>query len=413
MKEEKHDLTKMGRGRRWREKKKRRGEEKVVNLSGDPGFQDLLTWLRGLGFKGCQNLRLAHFPGVGRGLQAAEDIKAGEVLLSIPLPALVTRAALLQTHPYSLGPHLSTQALFSLWLLLSPPAPYLSSLPTAYTCMYFLPPSHRELLPIHLRQCLQKQIALVDKDFEEVSQVYPGLDRSRFEWAWFTVNTRAVFLERDPRFPNPPTSPEDSLALAPYLDLLNHHPEAAVVAGINLDPTAPPGFQIITKKAIKKGSQVFIHYGAHSNISLLVEYGFIIPNNSDDGIPLTLEQLLVASSLSTSPSTLAKLKDAQMHLGIALSPKSGLSWSGLACLRIISLNLGEHDDWSVIYEEELDHLPQAKDAIKGVAKETEIAHNSLLKLKPEVLSNESLRGCLDLLGEQLIMLEDMLLDFEK
>ena len=63
------------------------------------------------------------------------------------------------------------QALFSLWLLLSPPAPYLSSLPTAYTCMYFIPTSHRELLPTHLRQCLQKQIALVDKDFEEVSQV--------------------------------------------------------------------------------------------------------------------------------------------------------------------------------------------------------------------------------------------------
>ena len=77
------------------------------------------------------------------------------------------------------------------------------------------------------------------------------------------------------------------------------------------------------------------------------------------------------------------------------------------------MNLGEHDDWSVIYEEELDHLPQAKDAIKGVARETEVAHKCLLKLKPEVLSNESLRGCLDLLGEQLIMLEHMLLDFDK
>ena len=70
---------------------------------------------------------------------------------------------------------------------------------------------------------------------------------------------------------------------------------------------------------------MFIHYGAHSNISLLVEYGFIIPNNPDDGIPLTLEQLLVASSLSTSPSILAKLKDALLHLGIALSPKSGMT----------------------------------------------------------------------------------------
>ena len=53
--------------------------------------------------------------------------------------------------------------------------------------------------------------------------------------------------------------------------------------------------------------QVFIHYGAHSNTSLLVEYGFIIPANPDDGIPLTLEQLLDASSLSTSSSTLLPL----------------------------------------------------------------------------------------------------------
>ena len=58
------------------------------------------------------------------------------------------------------------------------------------------------------------------------------------------------------RFTLPPSSPEDSLALAPYLDLLNHHPDAVVEAGVNLDPVAPPGFQIVTKKAIKKGDQV-------------------------------------------------------------------------------------------------------------------------------------------------------------
>ena len=70
--------------------------------------------------------------------------------------------------------------------------------------------------------------------------------------------------------------------------------------------------------------QVFIHYGAHSNISLLVEYGFIIPANPDDGICLTLEQLLNAASLSTSSTILQKLREASLHLGIAISPKSGL-----------------------------------------------------------------------------------------
>jgi len=408
-------------GRRWRERKKRRGKERVINLSGDSVFQDLLTWLRGLGFRPCQRLRLAHFPGVGRGLQATEDIGAGDVLVSIPLPALVTRASLLQTQPYSLGSNLSTQALFSLWLLLSPPGPYLASLPTSYTCLYFASPTHQALLPTHLRECLHKQIALVDKDFKEVSEVYPGLDRSRFDWAWFTVNTRAVFLDKDPRFTLPPSSPEDSLALAPYLDLLNHHPDAVVEAGVNLDPAAPPGFQIVTRKAIKKGDQVFIHYGAHSNISLLVEYGFIIPDNPDDGICLTLEQLLSAASLSTSSTILRKLREAGLHLGIAISPKSGLSWSGLASLRIVSSKLEELDDWTRIYEEDLDNLPQAKDVIEGVIKETKTSLKSLHTLLDlEKVSKESAErllqrlcglGCLDLLQEHLRILENLLTDF--
>ena len=112
------------------------------------------------------------------------------------LNSYLSRASLLQTKPYSLGPNLSTQvklnhssaknlstftlfalqALFSLWLLLSPPAPYLSSLPTSYTCMYFASPSHQALLPNHLRECLLKQIALVDKDFKAVSEVIQNSD---------------------------------------------------------------------------------------------------------------------------------------------------------------------------------------------------------------------------------------------
>ena len=66
--------------------------------------------------------------------------------------------------------------------------------------------------------------------------------KRRFEWAWFTVNTRAVYLAADPReasgsWGSGSQSAEDSLALAPYLDLLNHSGSVKVQAGINIHPT--------------------------------------------------------------------------------------------------------------------------------------------------------------------------------
>jgi hypothetical protein len=65
------------------------------------------------------------------------------------------------------------------------------------------------------------------------------VDRNRFEWAWFTVNTRAVYLAVDPRDPGgQQQSAEDSLALAPYLDLLNHSAAVTVQAGVNIQTSA-------------------------------------------------------------------------------------------------------------------------------------------------------------------------------
>ncbi len=66
-----------------------------------------------------------------------------------------------------------------------------------------------------------------------------NLDRNRFAWAWFTVNTRAVYLAVDPRDPGgQKSSAEDSLALAPYLDLLNHSAAVTVQAGVNIQTSS-------------------------------------------------------------------------------------------------------------------------------------------------------------------------------
>ena len=37
--------------------------------------------------------------------------------------------------------------------------------------------------------------------------------------------------------------------------------------------------------------QVFINYGPHSNTVLLLEYGFLLPHNQQDGISLQLSQV--------------------------------------------------------------------------------------------------------------------------
>jgi hypothetical protein len=43
-------------------------------------------------------------------------------------------------------------------------------------------------------------------------------------------------------------------------------------------------FELYTLDHWKKGEQVFICYGSHSNAKLLTEYGFVIPNNPNNCI---------------------------------------------------------------------------------------------------------------------------------
>jgi hypothetical protein len=86
-----------------------------------------------------------------------------------------------------------------------------------------------------------------------------------FEWAWFTVNTRAVYLAADPRDSKNISrgssnnswgsdKAEDSLALAPYLDLLNHSGSVSVQAGINIYPCKHRQGFSSSMREIRKGS---------------------------------------------------------------------------------------------------------------------------------------------------------------
>ena len=122
-----------------------------------------------------------------------------------------------------------------------------------------------------------------------------------FSWAWFTVNTRAVYLNSDPRWPqrcstHSPSPTDDNLgeelekrcrlkmfifaALVPYLDLLNHTSEVEVTAGIYPDPLKTDfdvrnsGYRIVTHTPVKKHQQVRMQ--RQKRLSVITSYQFVV-----------------------------------------------------------------------------------------------------------------------------------------
>lgn len=120
----------------------------------------------------------------------------------------------------------------------SPWKAYLEILPKAYTCPVCLEPEVVDLLPKPLKAKAREQRLGVQEFFTSSRDFFSSLQPlfseavegifsySAVLWAWCTVNTRAVYVERGRR---PCFSAEpDTCALAPYLDLLNHSPGVQV-----------------------------------------------------------------------------------------------------------------------------------------------------------------------------------------
>ena len=47
-------------------------------------------------------------------------------------------------------------------------------------------------------------------------------------------------------------------------------------------------YEIISQSSYRRHEQVFINYGAHDNTKLLLEYGFIVPHNPHNSVPVEL-----------------------------------------------------------------------------------------------------------------------------
>lgn len=84
--------------------------------------------------------------------------------------------------------------------------------------------------------------------------------------------------------------------LWPYLVLINHHQDVNETLEYTVSSGPSKMFQLRARKEIRQGEEVFAHYGPYSNLRLVVQYGFAIPDN--DFLEPTPMRLLKSAGVS-------------------------------------------------------------------------------------------------------------------
>ncbi|XP_076255058.1 SET domain-containing protein 4 [Rhynchophorus ferrugineus] len=319
----------MGRTKRKRTRKKQSlyipvadGEVETINLK---------KWLYRNGFSDPLKLKLRIFPFTGRGVTSASPIKQGDALIHVPMSVLITCNTLAESgvfkHVCGKG-RLNIHTLLAFFLALEkhkhdksswfyyirtlpdpePTLPWTVADDVFKLCIHRIPRELRENI-IKLRDNYQENFSKLKQSILTKticscceSTVDNVLNERLFRWAYVLVNTRAVYI--DPRQVSFSTgtdisilSDEPSMALCPFLDMFNHHYLAQTVADVVLIQ-GQRFYELRTLRSFKKHEQFFICYGAHDNVKLLMEYGFFIPDNPNDCVKFSFQELLLILKLS-------------------------------------------------------------------------------------------------------------------
>ncbi|XP_056147562.1 SET domain-containing protein 4 [Lampris incognitus] len=352
-------------GRAMRKRRRKRGStDQSISLSHQPQYVSLMKFLHHRGFTSTL-LQPNHFTDTGRGLQARQTIKPGELLISLPEPCLITTSTVLNSY---LGQYIkSWKSRLSPLLVLcvfmvcerhqgedSDWFPYVNVLPSFYTCPTYFSDDVIAVLPSIVRKRALEQrkevseIHSANQDFfrslqpilrQPVEEVFTY---EALRWAFFSVNTRSVFLSRPA---SPFLSGEDVYVLAPFLDLLNHRPDVKVAASFN---PVTKCYEIRTAAGIQCYQQAFINYGSHDNQRLLLEYGFVAPGNPHSVVYVETDQLCnVLRGDRSLDQKMKFLKENNFSHNLTVS-SDGPSWRLMTVLRLFALPQTMYPHWKAV-----------------------------------------------------------------
>lgn len=298
----------MGRTKRLRSKRKL--SERPLNVDNDLTAISLTKWLVHNCWRNYTNLRLRNFPRTGRGVMSSMQIKENDILITVPFDLMITYNTLKENlqEMISVQSHgLKIHDLLTLFLITEKGKDdslwksYMESLPSELPLLPWLAVSNEiNLYPVDLQIICEKNrenfLESMSRAKKSISRVDGCvLDENLFKWGYVLVNTRAVYVDPQIAIANGQFSDllidQPSMALCPFLDMFNHHFLAKTEAEI-IEKEGKLVYRLKTFTKYKKYDQIFISYGVHDNIKLLMEYGFFIPGNILDVVKFDLHSLL-------------------------------------------------------------------------------------------------------------------------
>ncbi|KAF3786861.1 Histone-lysine N-methyltransferase [Nymphaea thermarum] len=182
--------------------------------------------------------------------------------------------------------------------------PYISNLPEAFsTPIFFSGDEIKNLQYAPIVHQVNKRCRFL-LDFEKVvkqtledvsfrNHPFRGqdVDASALGWAMAAVSTRAFRLHGKAL---PHGTESDIPMLLPLIDMCNHsfEPNAEIIQ--EQDNKSPEAIvKVVSKEQIQRGDSVLLNYGDLCNDLLLLDYGFVIPENPYDTIELRYDGVLL------------------------------------------------------------------------------------------------------------------------
>ncbi|EQC27514.1 hypothetical protein SDRG_14714 [Saprolegnia diclina VS20] len=318
----------------------------------------LCKWLAANGAD-LEKLRIETYAPEVRGVHAKRPFSAGDRVMLIPLNCLITVEMGKATDIGIKIQHLEFGApkhIFLMMYLLTDMElgndsffkPYYDSLPpTLHNLPVFWTDDElRWLQGSHILHQIRDRKATIARDYEAICVVDPAFRRfslERFMWARMIVCSRNFGIS---------VHGFKTAALVPYADMLNHYRPRETSWTFDDDAN---GFTITALHGIAAGNQVYDSYGKKCNHRFLLNYGFAVPDNTEEDGRNPNEVLFPLQLLENEPSSLFGKKQRYLHDSGVYSMDTRFSTyhgdantrEGLSFLRLIVATESEFDAFSV------------------------------------------------------------------